>query len=85
MQNFAFSYKRCHGITHFFGFNVLVNAMLVVKVDVVGAQPQQRAFHRFSYRLRARVGNEWMITCLFGVIKLYAKLSGNHHSVAIGL
>ena len=48
MQNFAFSYKRSHCISHFFGFNVLVNAVLVVEVDVVGAKTTQRTFNSSS-------------------------------------
>lgn len=56
MQDFSFAYQVCHYPRHLFRLHVRVDAVLVIKVYVVGLQAAQRTFHRTAYHVGREQG-----------------------------
>ena len=69
----------CHGVCNDLGLDLWVDSVLVVEVDVVGAQPAQALLHRDTDNLGARVHEDGLVR---GVRD--AELGGNDNLVAHG-
>ena len=58
MQDFAFVEEFLHRARDFFNRHFRIDAMNVIQIDVIGAEPLQRTFHCFAQSLRTRIKSD---------------------------
>ena len=85
MGDLALADEVGHYARHLLNGNLRVQPVLVIQVNVVGAQPFQRRFHRCTDDLRTRIRYQRLIGGGAAHVKVNAKLGGKHDFVPIGL
>ena len=72
-----------HHLRHGFRLNGRVDSVLIIEIDVVGAQAAKRSLHGAADGLRACIGDERVGACGFGRIERQPEFRGEDDAIAV--
>jgi hypothetical protein len=78
-RHLPFAHQRGHRSDHALDRHRAIDAMLIEQIDMICAQPAQRALHRFSNMLRSAVQARERAL----IAEAESELGGDHHAIAL--
>ena len=82
MRDLAGFYKLRHYSGNFLDRNIRIGAVLIIQIDMIGAEPLQRCVCGFPYRFGARVGNKRLVDLGRIHIEFYSEFCRYYHLAA---